>query len=62
MDTLAVDNLELLVYKHSIALDAVQRLPDYVRFVEEAKVRNEKVEAVALLDHRGEVIVAEEDS
>ena len=52
---------ELLVHEHCVTLDAVQRLPDHVGLVEEAEVRDQEVEAAALLDHRGEVIVAEED-
>ena len=62
LSTSAIDHLELLVHENGVPLDAIQCLPDHVLLVEETEVCDEEVEAPALLDHRGEVIVAEEDS
>ena len=62
LSTSAIDHLELLVHENSVTLDTIQCLPDHVLLVEETQVCDEEVEAPALLDHRGEVIVAEEDS
>ena len=58
---MVLDNIEVLVHKHSVALDVVQCLPDHVRLVEEALVGDQEVQDGPLLAQGGEVIVTEED-
>ena len=53
--------VEVLVHEDGVALHAVQALPHHVPLVQEALVRDQQVEHAALLHHRGEVVVAEED-
>ena len=62
MPTSALEHLKLLVHEDGVTLYTIKALPDHVHLVEEAQVRDQEVEASVLLDHRGEVIVAKEDS